>query len=116
MTIDRIGEGYTLKEAAEVLGVSEMTVRRRVKRGELKAKKVVGKYGEEYRIEVLPEGLSKSTARLSQDYTALVSRLEQLNQEVGYWRARAELSEGRVKLLEAPRSSWWRRLFIYKRG
>tara|TARA_Y100000310_G_scaffold225030_1_gene226944 strand:+ start:2814 stop:3155 length:342 start_codon:yes stop_codon:yes gene_type:complete len=110
--MDSTEQGYTLKGAAEALRVSEMTVRRYIKQGKIVAKKVAGKYGDEYRIEVLPEHLTMTTASPAQDYIALINRLEQLSQEAGYWRARAEIAEGRVKLLEAPGSvRWWRRLF-----
>lgn len=39
-------EAYTIKEAADVLGVSPQTVRRRLKSGKMKGAKV----GHEYRI------------------------------------------------------------------
>jgi len=40
----------TIKEAAEMLGVSDKTVRRRIKKGELPAELVDSPYGEQYMI------------------------------------------------------------------
>ena len=40
----------TIKEAAEMLGVSDKTVRRRIKKGELPAQLVDSPYGEQYMI------------------------------------------------------------------
>ncbi len=42
--------GWTIEEAAKALGVSEKTVRRRIKDGTIKADQILGKYGPEYRI------------------------------------------------------------------
>ena len=111
MGMDSPEQGYTLKEAAEALGVSEKTVRRRVRRGELKAKVVDGKYGQEYRIESLPIPVTKGRGDPINDYPALVNRLEELSQEVGFWRGKYEELASQVKLLKAPRVHWWQRLF-----
>lgn len=43
-------ETYSIAEAAELLGVSKRTIRRRIHRGELPAKLEEGPYGPEYRI------------------------------------------------------------------
>ena len=48
----------TIKEAAEALGVSADTVRRRIKTGELKAEKVQGAYGMQWAIR--PDDLAHS--------------------------------------------------------
>jgi excisionase family DNA binding protein len=106
--------GYTLREAAQALGVSVVTIRRYIKSGKLKARLVPSKFGESYIIEELP----LSTKPLSDDgqqVQPLINRIEQLSQEVGYWKARAELLEQRLLLLEAPKQApiqrWWHRLF-----
>lgn len=49
------GQQWTIKEAAEALGVSEKTVRRRIKDGTIKAAQTQGKYGVEYRITSLED-------------------------------------------------------------
>jgi excisionase family DNA binding protein len=105
---------YTLREAAQALGVSVVTIRRYIKSGKLKAKLVPSKFGDSYIIEdlALP---TKPSADDTRPVQPLVNRIEQLSQEVGYWKARAELLEERLLLLEGPRQTpkqkWWRRLF-----
>jgi len=106
--------GYTLREAAQALGVSIVTIRRYIKSGKLKARLVPTKYGESYIIEELP----LSTRPLSDDtqqIQPLINRIEQLSQEVGYWKAKAESLQERLLLLEAPKQTpkqkWWQRLF-----
>jgi MerR family copper efflux transcriptional regulator len=106
--------GYTLREAAQALGVSTITIRRYVKSGKLKAKLVPSKFGESYIIEDLPLP-TRPSADDTQTAQPLINRIEQLSQEVGYWKARAEMLEERLLLLEAPRQTpkqkWWQRLF-----
>ena len=106
--------GYTLREAAQALGVSIVTIRRYIKSGKLKAKLVPSKFGESYIIEDLP----MSTKPLSDDTIStqpLINRIEQLSQEVGYWKAKAEMLQEQLLLLEGPRQTtkqkWWQRLF-----
>jgi excisionase family DNA binding protein len=106
--------GYTLREAAAALGVSTVTVRRYIKRGKLKARLVSSKFGPSYVIEDLPlatQPLSNNTVPTQ----PLINRIEQLSQEVGYWKAKAEFLEQRLLLLESPRQTpkqrWWQRLF-----
>jgi MerR family copper efflux transcriptional regulator len=107
-------KGYTLREAAQALGVSIVTIRRYIKSGKLNAKLVPSKFGESYIIEDLP----LSTKPLSDDtkqVQPLINRIEQLSQEVGYWKAKAEMLQERLLLLEAPKQTlkqrWWQRLF-----
>jgi len=106
--------GYTLREAAAALGVSMVTVRRYIKSGKLKARLVPSKFGESYIIDELPlitNPLSDNTITTQ----PLIIRIEQLSQEVGYWKAKAELLQQRLLLLEAPKQTpkqrWWQRLF-----
>ena len=106
--------GYTLREAAQALGVSMITVRRYIKSGKLKARLVPSKFGQSYIIDDLP-----LVNRPSSDNTIstqpLVNRIEQLSQEVGYWKAKAELLQEQLLLLQAPKQApkqkWWQRLF-----
>ncbi len=106
--------GYTLREAAQALGVSIVTVRRHIKSGKLKARLMPSKFGEAYIIEDLPLS-AKSLPDDAQQVQPLINRIEQLSQEIGYWKAKAEMLEERVMLLEGPRQTtkqrWWRRLF-----
>ena len=106
--------GYTLREAAQALGVSIVTIRRYIKSGKLKARLVPAKFGESYVIEDLPLP-TKPSSDDTQPIPPLINRIEQLSQEVGYWKAKAELLEQRLLLLEAPKQTpkqrWWQRLF-----
>jgi transposase len=106
--------GYTLREAAQALGVSIVTIRRYIKSGKVKAKLVPTKFGESYIIEDLPLS-TKPLLDDTQQVQPLINRIEQLSQEIGYWKAKAELLEQRSLLLEAPKQThkqrWWQRLF-----
>jgi transposase len=106
--------GYTLREAAQALGVSIITVRRYIKSGKLKARLVPSKFGPSYTIDDLPM-LTKSSSDNTLSTQPIINRIEQLSQEVGYWKAKAELLEERLLLLEAPKQTpkqkWWQRLF-----
>ncbi|MFC1927752.1 helix-turn-helix domain-containing protein [Chloroflexota bacterium] len=106
--------GYTLREAAQALEVSTVTIRRYIKSGKLKAKLVPSKFGESYIVEDLPLP-TKSSPDDTQQVEPLINRIEQLSQEVGYWKAKAEILEERLLLLESPRQTpkqrWWQRLF-----
>ena len=107
-------QGYTLREAAEALGVSTITIRRYIKSGKLKARLVTSKFGESYLIDDLPL-LNKPSSDNATPTPPLINRIEQLSQEVGYWKAKAEWLQERLLLLEAPKQTtkqrWWQRLF-----
>jgi predicted transcriptional regulator len=106
--------GYTLREAAEALGVSMITVRRYIKSGKIKARLIPSKFGDAYIIDDLPI-ISKPLSDSTQSTQPLINRIEQLSQEVGYWKAKAEFLQERLLLLEAtkqiPKQRWWQRLF-----
>jgi excisionase family DNA binding protein len=106
--------GYTLREAAQALGVSIVTIRRCIKSGKLKANLVPTKFGESYVIEDLPLPI-RPLADDTQQVQPLINRIEQLSQEVGYWKAKTEMLQERLLLLEAPQQAhkqrWWQRLF-----
>ena len=106
-----------MREAAQALGVSLITVRRYIKSGKLKAKLVPSKFGDSYIIEDLPLP-AKAPSDDAQPVQPLINRIEQLSQEVGYWRAKAEMLQERLLLLEAPRQparqTWWQRLFKHR--
>jgi len=106
--------GYTLREAAQALGVSMITVRRYIKSGKIKARLVPSKFGEAYIIDDLPL-LTRPLSDNTLSSQPLINRIEQLSQEVGYWKAKAEFLQERLLLLDgpkqAPRQRWWQRLF-----
>jgi predicted transcriptional regulator len=105
--------GYTLREAAEALGISIVTVRRYIKSGKLNARLVPSKFGESYIIDDLPI-LNKPLSVDTLSTQPLINRIEQLSQEVGYWKAKTEFLQERLLLLEAPKQTpkhkWWQRL------
>ena len=107
-------KGYTLREAAQALGVSIVTIRRYIKSGKIKARLVPSKFGESYIIDDLPT-ITKPSSDDTQTVQPLINRIEQLSQEVGYWKAKAEMFQERLLLLEAPKQTpkqkWWQRLF-----
>ncbi len=51
--VDTTGEGWTIREAARACGVSEKTIRRRIKSGTLSAYQVTTQYGVEWRVTSL---------------------------------------------------------------
>ena len=107
-------QGYTLREAAEALGLSTITIRRYIKSGKLKASLVPSKFGESYLIDDLPI-VNKPLSDKALPNQPLINRIEQLSQEVGYWKAKAEMLQERLLLLETPKQTtkqrWWQRLF-----
>jgi len=91
-----------------------VTIRRHIKSGKLNARLVPSKFGESYVVDDLSLS-ARSLRDDTQQVEPLVNRIEQLSQEVGYWKAKAEMLEERVLLLEGPRQTpkqrWWQRLF-----
>jgi excisionase family DNA binding protein len=75
--------GYSLREAAQSLGVSMVTIRRYIKSGKLKARLVPSKFGDTYIIDELPL-LTKPLSDKTLSNQSLINRIEQLSQEVGY--------------------------------
>jgi hypothetical protein len=106
--------GYTLREAAEALGVSMITIRRYIKSGKIKARLVPSKFGDAYIIDDLPI-ISRPLSDSTTSTQPLINRIEQLSQEVGYWKAKTEFLQERLLLLEVPKQTpkqrWWQRLF-----
>ena len=91
-----------------------VTVRRYIKSGKLKARLVPSKFGDAYIIDDLPI-ITNPLPDRTLSTQPLINRIEQLSQEVGYWKAKAELLQERLLLLEAPKQTpkqrWWQRLF-----
>ena len=74
--------GYTLREAAEALGVSMITIRRYIKSGKIKARLVPSKFGDAYIIDDIPI-ISRPLSDSTTSTQPLINRIEQLSQEVG---------------------------------
>lgn len=119
------GQWWTVKQAAEALGQSEKTIRRRIKKGEIIAEQVSGKYGAEYRIIDL-----KTTPTLDRDIAtsndALVKALdmirdlqaenEKLAAHIGFLQAQLQEMQDKIRLLTAPKLPWWRHLLWWRRS
>jgi len=118
----------SIEEAAESMGVSAATIRRRIKTGELAAFKRTTPYGFEWRIGTEPESIGLITTAdhvvespdqpvvESADQTPtpetlelvrLVARLSQENQQLagqlGFTQAKLQEAERTVALLMAPK-------------
>ena len=120
------GKGLTVAEAAKALGLSERTIRRQIKSGRIKAGLVLGRYGEEYRIELsevaapeegvegdLSNAVDKTLDSSLDKALDMVNSLQQekaeLYAQVAYWQSQFRHLEEQVKLLaEAKRPRWWR--------
>jgi excisionase family DNA binding protein len=126
-------EGFSIAQAAETLGVSTRTVRRFIKAGKIKAELIAGPFGEEYRIKEIPEGLRKietednapvqspgqSTGQdlvpTSGQLTDIIRELQEKNLglagQLGAALERIRNLEAQVRLLNAARVPWWKRIF-----
>jgi len=118
-----------IAEAAKCLGTSIDTIRRRISKGQLKARKVLSSHGEMYLVEV-PDEVSPVTTRaenktepkvehsseieaLHKTISILETELESRRREVQelhvlLQQAQAALPPGRGQPNSIP---WWRKLF-----
>ena len=121
-------QGMTIAQAAEKLGVSTRTVRRYIKAGKIEARLVRGPFGEEYRIDSLPESFTsarkeETTGKAIQGMENtpvqamdIIKELQEKNlalaAQLGAATERVRSLEGQLKLLAGPRQKpWWRRIF-----
>jgi excisionase family DNA binding protein len=122
-------EEITIAQAAERLGVSMDTIRRRISKGEIKARKVPSAHGEMYLVE-LPEDAAPEPAAprektdnkgeveaLHQTISILETELEARRREVQelhvlLQQAQAALPPGRGAAAKNP---LWRRLIPWRR-
>lgn len=134
-------EGYfSVEEAASRLGISSATVRRRIRKGELKAVKEQGHYGEQYYIPIEEVNTAQTTPdivplvkppldpiELDEKISAAVRReSEELRQEIrGLRQELADLEKQQEEraqeqggwiiaqirtVLEEKKRPWWSRL------
>ncbi|MCL2474916.1 MAG: helix-turn-helix domain-containing protein [Chloroflexi bacterium] len=126
--------GLNINQAAEKLNVSVRTVRRRIKDGSLKAIKVGGRFGEEYRIvldkpidatvvadELLEE--ADNSHPNPPEVTELLKVIRDLSQQnidlarrVGAAEAKVQMLSEKMQFLEAPKTKaskrgFWSRIF-----
>ena len=109
-------KGFTIKQAAQYLGVTEMTVRRHIKQGKLNAELVPGVRGQEYRIYDL-EVHEKKEKPIQQDdiqmniVLELTERNSMLSGQLGAALERVRSLESQLRLLEEGKKPWYKRLF-----
>jgi excisionase family DNA binding protein len=111
------GQGLTIPQAAEALGLSERTIRRHIKSGKIKADLVPGRYGMEYRIselgQAVPAGVDRASPSALDKALDMIRALQQekaeLYAQVAYFQAQCQHLEGQVKLLTEAKRPWWRR-------
>lgn len=127
-------QNYTINQAAEKLGVSTRTIRRYIKSGKIQAFLINGPFGEEYRIEELPDDLRKldgldshsqtaldnhdPLAAASGDMMAVFRELQEKNlalaAQLGAATERVRQMEGQLKLLtdgKPPKTPWWQKWY-----
>lgn len=122
-------EEVTIAEAAQRLGMSTDSVRRRISRGELKARKVNSSHGEMYLVEVPDDAPQSYTAlqgkeeitqaleTLRKAMSIMETELEARRREVQelhvlLQQAQAALPTGKNVTLNAP---WWKRLLPWEK-
>lgn len=128
---------YSIEEAAEELGVSPSTVRRRVKRGQLQAVQARIAQGYEWRIRLRAEdktpnpsalvirqplsleetrqAMADALSSIAEELATTRRALEEKDQELGRLREverelLAELELARTPEPATERGPWWRRL------
>lgn len=127
--VAKLTNSLTIKEAARVLGISQNSVRAKLKSGTLSGCKVKGPTGEQWRVELtkVTSELTKPTKevtktieppqnvevlRLLEIIEKQNHRLEAASGQIGYLQAQLENSQDAIKLLEdRSRKSWWSRLW-----
>ena len=124
----------TISEAADCLGISIDTVRRRISKGELKARKVPSPHGEIYMVEMpdTPAPLPSDPPEQQQENPAEVGTIDAMKKTISILQTeldarRREVQELHVLLQQAQKQlppgkieestgktpskvSWWRRL------
>jgi excisionase family DNA binding protein len=135
-----MSEELSIEQAAEQLGVSTATVRRRVKKGELQAIKKPGPYGDQYYIpsseistaqnitDVVPVVRQFNAQELAGFISLAIRRenedlhqeIKELRQELAKFKQdqeeKAQDRDDRIvaqirNLMEQKKQPWWTRLF-----
>jgi excisionase family DNA binding protein len=118
----------TIAEAAKRLGTSIDTIRRRIGKGELKARKVPSQHGEMYMIEVpdeVPADAESPKIEIEKKIESIPPEIEALRKTISILETeldarRREVQELHVLLQQAQAAlppgkdaslPWWRRLF-----
>ena len=116
----------TIAEAAKCLGISTDTIRRRISKGELQARKVPSPHGDQYMVEIPDEIYAASQDNndncaeidiLRKTISILETELEARRREVQelhvlLQQAQAALPSSKER---SSKLSWWRRLLPGRR-
>ncbi|MDD4873859.1 MAG: helix-turn-helix domain-containing protein [Dehalococcoidales bacterium] len=136
-------QGMNIAEAAKTLGVSTRTIRRYIKSGKIQAELIVGHFGEEYRILDLPTDLQpededtqeneekQATTTQSpiqnpgQTFALSIDFFKEMQDKNITMAAQLGIATERIrnlesqlkqlKLLTAPKVSWWKKTFITRK-
>jgi excisionase family DNA binding protein len=135
---EQAGNGWiSVREAASHLGISDKTVRKKIKSGELESRQVETRFGLAYQVRV--EGFPGLDSRVEAGVTPtnlellkLVRELQAKAETAAMWQGRCEVlslqlaqSQERVKALEAPKTGvgveenrgevkpWWKFFLRY---
>jgi len=120
-------QGYSIKEAAELLGKSDKTIRRYLKDGKLMAERVPRPGGFSWRVleipdEMLPSPPHEEVGHLPGQVTmesaqAILNQLRVKDDQIAALQIQLNQVTSlltdvmqRQKLLEAPKVPWWRPL------
>ncbi len=120
--VTKLTNSLTIKEAARVLGISQNSVRAKLKSGALSGCKVKGPTGEQWRVELtkptkevtktIEPAQNMEVLRLLEIIEKQNHRLEAASGQIGYLQAQLENSQDTIRLLEdRSRKSWCRRLW-----
>ena len=116
-------EEYTIAQAAEALGVSKDTIRRRIRKGEIYAEKKPGPYGEMYYIkeqdlaqaaeiiEVVAVSRPVEVQEIKKLFQALHDEIAQLREELEQLRGQLQLQEPKE-----ARLPWTQRVVKWFKG
>jgi len=117
------GEGFTVAEAGEIIGVSKRQVFRLISEGKLATILVPGRFGMERRVLRIPNELLKPLKETPQPHDigsdmsgglALIKHLTEENLrlagQLGAAQERIRGLEGKVLLLESGHRPWWKRV------
>jgi hypothetical protein len=119
-----VAEWVSIRVASQRLGISPISVRRRIRKGTLEAELQPGPKGNEYRVRLPAEHSpdqperSQASTQVIGDMLAVITRqqadLVARAEDAAAWKTRAELLEQQVAELRAEleraRRPWWRRV------
>lgn len=117
--MNKKSEGFSVVQAASILGVTTKTIYRWIKAKKITYREVEGTRGKEFRILKIPgqdsETEAKNTERLDMGLDKALDIIDKLQQEKALLTAQVAAAhvtiqnlEGQIKLLQAPKKPWWK--------